>query len=473
MGVVGFGTRARPGTVRQRTARAGSVERRRRGPARSGTLDRVSPASEPLPSSAPPALAVGPAPVPYSGPTRSAERLLAPDLARGLALLGIALANCVYYIGGRDLGPLARPVDGTAGDRVADVLVGLFVDNRAFPLFTILFAYGFTVLIRRQAAGGVPYVRARALLLRRSLWLAVFGAVHIVLLFEGDILLSYGCLGVVLALLFAARDSTLKVLGWSLAIVFVVTAGIDGLPQGSLDAGLPGVDQGTFVGALLWRLVALVALVFGAPFVAATFVPLAVIGTLLGRRQVLERPLDHEALFRRLTLVGLPVGVLGAVPLVLAAVQVWQPPWWALFLLGVLHGVSGVAGALGFFGAVGWFVANRSRASSSPTGRTVDGRDGSHLAPGRHGPRVVTGPVVRALAAVGQRSLTCYLLQSVLFVPLLAPWALGLGVGAGTLRVSLIAVGVWLVTVGVAVALDRAGRAGPAEWLLRRLTYGR
>lgn len=422
----------------------------------------MSPASEPLPSPAPPELRVDPAPdaVAYSGPTRSEERMLAPDLARGLALLGIALANCVYYIGGRDLGPLARPVDGTAGDRVVDVLVGLLVDNRAFPLFTILFAYGFTVMIRRQAARGVPYGRARSLLLRRSLWLAVLGAAHVVLLFEGDILLSYGCLGVVLALLFAARDTTLTVLGWSLAVVFVVTAGFDGLPQGSLDAGLPGLDPGTFLGALLWRVVALLALVLGAPFVAATFVPLAVIGTLLGRRQVLERPVENLGLFRRLTLVGLPAGVLGAVPLVLAAVQVWQPPWWALYLLGILHGVSGVAGALGFFGAVGWFVANRTRASSAATGPVVTGP-------------VVTGPVVRALAAVGRRSLTCYLLQSVLFVPLLAPWALGLGVGAGTLRVSLIAVGVWLVTVVVAVALERAGRDGPAEWLLRRLSYGR
>jgi uncharacterized protein len=401
---------------------------------------------EPLPSSAPPGLAVEPAPVAYSGPTRSGERMLAPDLARGLALLGIALANCVYYIGGRDLGPLARPVDGTAGDRVVDVLVGLLVDNRAFPLFTILFAYGFTVLVRRQAARGVPYGRARSLLLRRSLGLAVFGAAHVVLLFEGDILLSYGCLGIVLALLFAARDTTLRALGWSLAVVFVVTAGIDGLPQGSLDAGLPGLDQDTFLGALLWRLVALIALVFGAPVVAATFVPLAVIGTLLGRRQVLERPVENLGLFRRLTLVGVPVGVLGAVPLVLAAVQVWQPPWWALYLLGVLHGVSGVAGALGV--------------AASATGGGAPGR-------------VATGPVVWALAAVGRRSATCYLLQSVLFVPLLAPWALGLGVGAGTLRVSLIAVGVWLVTVVVAVALERAGRDGPAERLLRRLSYGR
>ena len=392
----------------------------------------------------------------------AAERLLAPDLARGVALLGIALANSVYYISGRTTGPLGRPVDGTAGDHVADVLVGLFVDNRAFPLFTILFAYGFTVLLRRQAALGVPAARARALLLRRSLWVAVFGAVHIALLFEGDVLFSYGCLGIVLALLFAARDRTWIVLGWSLAIVPVLASGVDALAFGAADTELPGIDPSTAGGALAFRLLALVLLIVGSPFNVATLLSLAVIGTILGRRQVLERPTEHVLLFRRLAVVGLPVSVLGALPLVLAAVQAWQPPGWALYLLGVLHGTTGVAGALATFGLVGWFVAHRHGAAGVAQG--AGGAPASATPP---------GPVVRALVAVGRRSLTCYLLQSVLFVPLLAPWALGLGVGAGTLEVSLIAVGVWLVTVGVAVLLDRAGRPGPAEQLLRRLTYGR
>jgi uncharacterized protein len=34
------------------------------------------------------------------------------------------------------------------------------------------------------------------------------------------------------------------------------------------------------------------------------------------------------------------------------------------------------------------------------------------------------------------------------------------------------AVGVWLATVVGADAMERAGRRGPAEVLLRRLTYG-
>ena len=91
----------------------------------------------------------------------------------------------------------------------------------------------------------------------------------------------------------------------------------------------------------------------------------------------------------------------------------------------------------------------------------------------RDGGRAPTprGPA-RALAAVGERSLTCYLLQSVLLAPLLSAWGLGLADGIGTAVVAGVCVAVWLVTVALAVVLDRAGRRGPAELLLRRLVYG-
>ena len=77
------------------------------------------------------------------------------------------------------------------------------------------------------------------------------------------------------------------------------------------------------------------------------------------------------------------------------------------------------------------------------------------------------------MTAVGARSLTCYLLQSVAFAPLLSAWGLGWGGRLGTAQAALLAVAVWAATVVVALALHRAGRRGPFEVLLRRLAYGR
>jgi uncharacterized membrane protein YeiB len=81
------------------------------------------------------------------------------------------------------------------------------------------------------------------------------------------------------------------------------------------------------------------------------------------------------------------------------------------------------------------------------------------------------GPVTRAVTAVGQRSLTCYLSQSVVWTLVFAPYALDLSDDLGVAGTAALAVGTWLATVWMAELLRRRGARGPAEMLLRRLTY--
>src|SRR5699024_5285923 len=81
------------------------------------------------------------------------------------------------------------------------------------------------------------------------------------------------------------------------------------------------------------------------------------------------------------------------------------------------------------------------------------------------------GPVARAVSAVGARSMTCYVAQSVLCAPVLAAWGLGLGAHLSSVTIAVYAVVVWLVTLAYAVVAEHAGRAGPLEALMRRLAY--
>ena len=80
---------------------------------------------------------------------------------------------------------------------------------------------------------------------------------------------------------------------------------------------------------------------------------------------------------------------------------------------------------------------------------------------------------MQAVTAVGKRSLSCYLVQSVICAPILAAWGLGLGGTFGSAAAALFAVGVWVLTVVLAYLQERAGQRGPAEVLLRRLVYPR
>ncbi|MDT7698958.1 MAG: uncharacterized protein QOJ30_1283, partial [Pseudonocardiales bacterium] len=76
------------------------------------------------------------------------------------------------------------------------------------------------------------------------------------------------------------------------------------------------------------------------------------------------------------------------------------------------------------------------------------------------------------LGACGRRSLSCYLGQSVVFAALLPAWTLDLGARLTVWQVSVLAVGTWLLILVLAVVAERYGERGPAERLLRRLTYG-
>lgn len=84
-----------------------------------------------------------------------------------------------------------------------------------------------------------------------------------------------------------------------------------------------------------------------------------------------------------------------------------------------------------------------------------------------------TGACADAVAATGKRFLSAYLAQSVLCAPLLPAWGLGMDAHLRPWSMAMYALGIWLLAVIGAAALEQAGRRGPAEVLLRRLAYWR
>ena len=76
------------------------------------------------------------------------------------------------------------------------------------------------------------------------------------------------------------------------------------------------------------------------------------------------------------------------------------------------------------------------------------------------------------IVALGKRSMTGYLMQSVIFFVLVYPFMLDIPRDMGAFVQTLIAVGVWLVTLFAAWAMERRGMQGPFEKVHRRLSYG-
>ena len=133
------------------------------------------------------------------------NRIAFLDVLRGVALFGILLVNVFSF--GADY----RAWSGMA-DEIAWQVKHVMFETKFWMLYSLLFGIGF--FLQTQSAG---YTTARSL--RRLGVLMLLGCLH-GLLFEGDILMLYAELGVLLLLLCRLPTQWLVTLGILLAISF-------------------------------------------------------------------------------------------------------------------------------------------------------------------------------------------------------------------------------------------------------------
>jgi uncharacterized membrane protein YeiB len=141
-------------------------------------------------------------------PITANQRIEALDVVRGFALLGIFLMNIEYF--NRTLGSLGEgmPRGLTGIDWFASWFIAYFVQGKFWTIFSLLFGMGFAVMMTRAAQAGREF---KTVYLRRVLGLAVFGAAHFVLLWEGDILFSYAVAALLLMIVLYGRTRPLLV----------------------------------------------------------------------------------------------------------------------------------------------------------------------------------------------------------------------------------------------------------------------
>ncbi|WAE76835.1 DUF418 domain-containing protein (plasmid) [Streptomonospora nanhaiensis] len=373
-------------------------------------------------------------------PTRTQDRSLAPDLARGLMLLLIALAHAPAFVGDWERGPVAL-------NAAAEFTRSLVAENQARSMFVFLFGYGLGQLVHRRLAGGDRWPEVRRLLRRRSVWLVAIGFAHAVLLVPLDIIAVYGLALLLLAPLVRARDA---VLWWTTALTLplatVVIAWQSVVAQDADAAGSPITmarfmepDYASHILSVMpsWLVETAVSVVVVVPGMA--------VGIWAARRRILDEPERHAAALRRAAVLLLGAALAGRLPMALLAVGVWTAPSTAaVWAAATAHTFTGHLGGIGMAAAVGLAATGLGR-----------------------------GRLTTAMAALGQRSMTFYLFQSVVWVALFYPFALGLHDDMGFAGACAVAVALWAVSVLLAEWMRRADYRGPFEALVRRASYGR
>ena len=401
-------------------------------------------------------------PAPQNPPSPT-PRMIAPDFARGIALLGIALANIqTAWIIDNPSQQAEHATPSYFGGYADGSLLfsAMFVHVRGLPMFSTLLGFGIGLITISLWKKSFPLSRARQIIIRRYFFLAVFGLLHLIFLFFGDIMFSYGVMGMIVATMLSLRNKTLS---WIIVVLFALNAltgiGIALASMGSTLVNVAGPSNfavgeaseptSNYLEYLFGNFFVAIFAPFEAFFVAFTLLPVILLGFIWARRGVLA---DVDAHRKELVIwaviaaliclgIGLPWGLaeLGIINHELA-----DPLMTANVFLGIFTG-PGILAAI----ALGCNGVQKQYAKTQ---------------------RVPF--LLRPFIALGKRSMSGYVAQSVFFVILVLPFTLNLAEGQTVTGLTVLAFLVWLATLLWAWLWEALGWNGPLEIVHRRLGYG-
>jgi uncharacterized protein len=386
------------------------------------------------------------------GPTDPGARLRSVDAVRGFALFGVLLVN-MYNFG-------ADAPEWTGNlDRAFSTWMHAFFETKSWRLFSLLFGLGFALQLAKAMSheGGSLWFYFRRLTI-----LFVFGMVH-ALFFDGDILMEYAMLGLILVAFRNVRPRTLLVLACILLAAFPVgnlvrTETIDDLDaqwEDSLPLAELRVDHpylGSPMDVFRENAFAIPPRIWSNlhdPESSLAIFSMFLLGLFVGQTRILYDVAAHLPLIRRVFGWGIGIGVTSA----LAEWSLSQKFGYAVFTeTTASNGVRFLGDMLFAYGS---------------TALALGYGAGIVLLAQRPSWQSALGP----LENLGRMALTVYLLSTVMFTTLFYGWGFGQLFLLGPAVTTFYAV-LFFVTLLIFCTwwLDRF-RFGPAEWLWRSLTY--
>ena len=396
-------------------------------------------------------------------PVSGSERLFVLDLVRGVALLGILIMNMPGFATSFFSGQSGSDQWVNWWDVWTATLRNVLFSGKFNSMFSLLFGIGFTIqlhrLIERRGPDGIR------IYMRRLVTLLLFGAVHMLIFWTGDVLHMYALLGMLLVLLRNESDRTIISL-IVLCLLFPIGVGVfkiltaDSFDLQHLEQAFTqwltsndvAYGTGSFIDAMhehtreTWFLYTDPA---SLEYTLSFYVQLTttmLIGFLIGRHRIPQRIPELMPRVIRLQYWSLGIGIGSA--LLLAYGEKTVSPL-DLSAKGIVVSMSYVICRLSL---MAFYVTTLVR-----------------LAQRREWQRRLT-----PIAIVGRMPLTNYLVQTAVATTIFYGWGLGFWNQGGPLTWFLLALGIYFI-VQVPFSLWWLGRFdyGPMEYLWRVMTYGR
>jgi uncharacterized protein len=391
------------------------------------------------------------------------ERLPVLDILRGFALLGILIMNMPGFSSSMFAEADGSHLWTSQADQWAAQLRDLLFSGKFNSMFSLLFGIGFTIQFARMEQRDPAH--ATRLYLRRLLVLAVFGIVHAVVFWTGDVLHVYALLGLVLVLglrrvsdrgivalivacmVYPALSGTLRVM----VITKDIVAERVRIAQAFEISNNAAYGHGSFADTVLEN-ARVMAFFYGDPISLwnsfGWYVMMGMtllIGVLAGRRRWVQRIPELLPQVRRLTWWALAIGLVCGAAFTL------------IFEINRVPGPSPIK-------VLGSVCYSLSRLSMMICYVLVIVQLAQHAKWQRW---------LAPLAAAGRMPLTNYLMQTAICITLFNGWGLGLWMKVGPAWGLVLSFAIFFI---VQVPWSRWWLArherGPLEALWARATYG-
>jgi len=376
----------------------------------------------------------------------SKTRDTAPDVIRGFALLGILIVN-IQYMAFAAEGLTSKWVTGVANAATA-FMISTFFSGKFYLLFSLMYGYSASYIVKGDKKNVKRW-------LNRCFFFIIFGFLHAVFLWQGDILFWYGLFGLLLTFFFFRSDKALK--RWNvglfsltnLALILIVLAlvitqalGTNNVSEVKIEPLDSIMRSGTFIEAIharfdLWRQSASSAIILQAGTAFSAFL----LGIRLARKRYFSSSFDRPK-NRRLLRIGLIVGL----PIEIGA---------GLIFVSNLQSVAGSEN-IKTAATILYFVV-------APLLTYVYVQGLLKLIE-------IRPQLVMWMAPAGRMSLTTYIGQSVIAYLIFGPWGLGLFQKLQLWQVELMAIGIWLFQLQAARVWLSKFTQGPLEMLLGKVT---
>ncbi|USK55933.1 DUF418 domain-containing protein [Cytobacillus solani] len=373
------------------------------------------------------------------------QRLGIIDGIRGFSLIGILMANMlIFQYGIWGMNELEH-FKLFVGDEAANIWVKVFVEGSFMPIFMFLFGYSMIKMKEKLEENGGKVKRHFA---RRFFLLIVLGLLHSTFVWEGDILFSYGCLGLLMMIFLNRKKKTIFIWAVTLLILtsfigfgnmmetpeeaesinsYVQKANLiyaDGSYSEIKDFRNSGEDPlGLPPGAYLF-------IILLTPFMLC---PLFLLGMYAAKMRWFTQPKEERKLYVRWASILVPIGLLlKSIPYLLPN-TVWA---------GVAEILGAPLLAIGYIFAFALLYA-----------------------------KGVNPVFLKLFENVGRLSMTNYLLQSIICTTIFYGYGFGLFGQIGVINGILLAIAIYGIQVITSHFYLKVWKVGPFEKLMRIGTY--